>query len=163
MKLIIFLLYNNLFIYQVLCTLIYRRHSLYSFLLVKYNGFSSFGPVQLPKWSNERRNTVTRYWCCALVNCTCFPPCDVAQLPENSLLVGCHLSQLQMARCFLERESCGKLLKLVLVFLTGNIIRWWIAYLLIPGDAFMFLRSTSSLVKVLDRRLSKFQRIYAYM
>ena len=28
-----FLLYNNLFIYQVLCTLIYRRHSLYSFLL----------------------------------------------------------------------------------------------------------------------------------
>ena len=27
------LLYNNLFIYQVLCTLIYRRRSLYSFLL----------------------------------------------------------------------------------------------------------------------------------
>ena len=33
MKLVIFLLYNNLFIYQVLCTLIYRRRSLYSFLL----------------------------------------------------------------------------------------------------------------------------------
>ena len=32
MKLVIFLLYNNLFIYQVLCTLIYRRRSLYSFL-----------------------------------------------------------------------------------------------------------------------------------
>ena len=28
-----FLLYNNLFIYQVLCTLIYRRRSLYSFVL----------------------------------------------------------------------------------------------------------------------------------
>ena len=28
----IFLLYNNLFIYQVRCTLIYRRRSLYSFL-----------------------------------------------------------------------------------------------------------------------------------
>ena len=28
-----FLLYNNRFIYQVLCTLIYHRHSLYSFLL----------------------------------------------------------------------------------------------------------------------------------
>ena len=28
-----FLLYNNLFIYQVLSTLIYRRRSLYSFLL----------------------------------------------------------------------------------------------------------------------------------
>ena len=35
MKLVIFLLYNNLFIYQVLCTLIYRRRSLYSFLLIK--------------------------------------------------------------------------------------------------------------------------------
>ena len=33
MKLVIFLFYNNLFIYQVLCTLIYRSHSLYSFLL----------------------------------------------------------------------------------------------------------------------------------
>ena len=32
MKLVIFLLYNNLFIYQVLCTLIYRKRSLYSFL-----------------------------------------------------------------------------------------------------------------------------------
>ena len=33
MKLVIFLLYNNLFIYiHVLCTLIYRRRSLYSFL-----------------------------------------------------------------------------------------------------------------------------------
>ena len=31
-KLVIFLLYNNLFIYQVLCTLIYRRRSLHSFL-----------------------------------------------------------------------------------------------------------------------------------
>ena len=31
-KLVIFLLYNNLFIYQVLCTLIYRRRSLYSFI-----------------------------------------------------------------------------------------------------------------------------------
>ena len=29
----LFLLYNNLFIYQVLCTLIYRRRSLYSFLM----------------------------------------------------------------------------------------------------------------------------------
>ena len=28
-----FLLYNNLFIYQLLCTLIYRRRSLDSFLL----------------------------------------------------------------------------------------------------------------------------------
>ena len=28
-----FLLYNNLFIYQVLCALIYRRRSLYYFLL----------------------------------------------------------------------------------------------------------------------------------
>ena len=34
MKLVIFLLYNNLFIYQVLCTLIYRRRSLYSFLSI---------------------------------------------------------------------------------------------------------------------------------
>ena len=33
MKPVIFLLCNNLFIYQVLCTLIYRRRSLYSFLL----------------------------------------------------------------------------------------------------------------------------------
>ena len=34
MKLVIFFLfYNNLFIYQVLCTLIYRRRSLYSFWL----------------------------------------------------------------------------------------------------------------------------------
>ena len=32
MKLVNFLLYNNLFIYQVLCTLIYRRRILYSFL-----------------------------------------------------------------------------------------------------------------------------------
>ena len=32
MKLVIFLLYNDLFIYQVLCTLIYRRRSLNSFL-----------------------------------------------------------------------------------------------------------------------------------
>ena len=32
-KPVIFLLCNNLFIYQVLCTLIYRRRSLYSFLL----------------------------------------------------------------------------------------------------------------------------------
>ena len=32
MKPVIFLLYNNLLIYQVLCTLIYRRRSLYSFL-----------------------------------------------------------------------------------------------------------------------------------
>ena len=31
-KPVIFLICNNLFIYQVLCTLIYRRHSLYSFL-----------------------------------------------------------------------------------------------------------------------------------
>ena len=34
MKLVIFVLYNNLFIYQVLCTLIHRRRSLYSFSLV---------------------------------------------------------------------------------------------------------------------------------
>ena len=33
MKPVIFLLYNNRFIYQVLCTRIYRRRSLYSFLL----------------------------------------------------------------------------------------------------------------------------------
>ena len=33
MKLVIFLLYNNLFIYQVLCTLIHRRRSIYPFLL----------------------------------------------------------------------------------------------------------------------------------
>ena len=33
MKLVIFLHYNILFIYQVLCTLIYRRRSLYSFLV----------------------------------------------------------------------------------------------------------------------------------
>ena len=35
MKLVIFLLYKKLFIYQVVCTLIYRRRSLYSFL-IKY-------------------------------------------------------------------------------------------------------------------------------
>ena len=35
MKLMIFVLFNNLFIYQVLCTLIYRSRSLYSFLLEK--------------------------------------------------------------------------------------------------------------------------------
>ena len=34
-KPVIFLLCNNLFIYQVLCTFIYRRRSLYSFLLCK--------------------------------------------------------------------------------------------------------------------------------
>ena len=34
MKPMIFLLCNTLFIYQVLCTLIYRRRSLYSFLLI---------------------------------------------------------------------------------------------------------------------------------
>ena len=33
MKLVGFLLYNNIFIYQTLCTLIHRRHSLYSFLI----------------------------------------------------------------------------------------------------------------------------------
>ena len=33
MKPVVFLLCNNLFIYQVLCTLIYRRRSIYSFLL----------------------------------------------------------------------------------------------------------------------------------
>ena len=32
MQLVIFILYNNLFIYQILCTPIYRRRSLYSFL-----------------------------------------------------------------------------------------------------------------------------------
>ena len=32
-----FLLYNKLFIYQVICTLIYRRRSLYSLLLVTYD------------------------------------------------------------------------------------------------------------------------------
>ena len=32
LELVIFLLYNNIFIYQVICTLIYRRRSLYSFL-----------------------------------------------------------------------------------------------------------------------------------
>ena len=38
MKLVmIFLLYNNLFIYQVLCTLIYRRRSLFSFLSINDN------------------------------------------------------------------------------------------------------------------------------
>ena len=31
-----FLLYDNLFIYQVLCTLIHRRRSLYSFLMECY-------------------------------------------------------------------------------------------------------------------------------
>ena len=36
MKLVmIFLLYNNLFTYQVLCTVIYRRRRLYSFLCVE--------------------------------------------------------------------------------------------------------------------------------
>ena len=35
MKLVIVLLYNHIFIYQVLCTLIYRRRSLYSFLRVR--------------------------------------------------------------------------------------------------------------------------------
>ena len=34
-KPVIFLLCNNLFIYQVLCTLIYRRRSLYSFLFAR--------------------------------------------------------------------------------------------------------------------------------
>ena len=37
-----FLLYNNLFIYQVLFTLIYRRHSLYSFL-ANYASTGSYG------------------------------------------------------------------------------------------------------------------------
>ena len=49
MKLVIFLLYNNLFIYQVLCTLIYHRCSLYSFL----PGYISLASsVKLPsgKW-----------------------------------------------------------------------------------------------------------------
>ena len=32
-----FLLYNNLFIYQVLCRVIYRRRSLYSFLWINFN------------------------------------------------------------------------------------------------------------------------------
>ena len=46
MKLVIFLLYNNLFIYQVLYTLIYRRRSLYSFLteLMYERSFPFAGP-----------------------------------------------------------------------------------------------------------------------
>ena len=41
-KPVIFLLCNNLFIYQVLCTLIYRRRSLYSFLLKIMSTLKSF-------------------------------------------------------------------------------------------------------------------------
>ena len=44
MKLMIFLLYNNLFIYQVLCTLIYCRRSLYSSL--KYGLIQSTKPAR---------------------------------------------------------------------------------------------------------------------
>ena len=48
MKLVMnFLLYNNLFIYQVLCTLIYRRHSLYTIL------FSEYGCVVLQAGSGN--------------------------------------------------------------------------------------------------------------
>ena len=60
---LIFLLCNNLFIYQVLCTLIYRRRSLYSFLYSVYfyiwfitvigsdNGLSP-GQHQTTIWTN---------------------------------------------------------------------------------------------------------------
>ena len=44
MKLVIFLLYNNLYLYRVLCTLIYRRRSLYSFL---FEGFRYLGEILL--------------------------------------------------------------------------------------------------------------------
>ena len=40
-----FLLYDNIFIYQVLCTLIYLRRSLYSFL---------FGDESISHVNNER-------------------------------------------------------------------------------------------------------------
>ena len=48
-KPVIFLLCNNLFIYQVLCTLIYRRRSLYSFLLNQH---------LIRKWLGANQTTV---------------------------------------------------------------------------------------------------------
>ena len=61
MRVDLFLLYNNLFIYQVLCTLIYRRRSIYSFfmsvsiLAVKPLNLSALLQLQL----HSRLNT----WC----------------------------------------------------------------------------------------------------
>ena len=43
----IFLLSNNLLIYQVLCTLIYRRRSLYSFFLNKNDDWMGGGGTYL--------------------------------------------------------------------------------------------------------------------
>ena len=48
-----FLLCNNLFIYQVLCTLIYRRRSLYSFLIQKLSKEHDF--ELLRHWDNAGR------------------------------------------------------------------------------------------------------------
>ena len=48
-----FLIYNNIFKYQVLCTLIYHRRSLYSFLLrdaidiIEQQWFEQRGGVQI--------------------------------------------------------------------------------------------------------------------
>ena len=65
MKLVIFLLYNNLFIYQVLCTLIYRRRSLYSFLMIKLdnNTIWYITEDQLGKWNCASTRS------CAFLSC----------------------------------------------------------------------------------------------
>ena len=67
----IFLLCNNLFIYQVLCTLIYRRRSLYSFLsnhilprqyiLIVYYVTQSHHLVTCIKFRNSLRSTRSWY------------------------------------------------------------------------------------------------------
>ena len=43
MKLVIVLLYNNLFKLQVICSVIYRRRSIYSFLLVQIMDWRRLG------------------------------------------------------------------------------------------------------------------------
>ena len=52
MKPVIFLLCNNLFIYQVLCTLIYRRRSLHSFLMNKLRAYFRVICSLIPSWSD---------------------------------------------------------------------------------------------------------------
>ena len=56
----LFLLYNNLFIYQVLCTLIYRRRSLYSFLFVCLKEVTETTDFILDTLSAEEHNGT--YW-----------------------------------------------------------------------------------------------------
>ena len=55
-----FLLYNNLSIYQVLCTLIYRRRSLYSFLFVCSKEVTETTDFILDTLSEEEHNGM--YW-----------------------------------------------------------------------------------------------------